>query len=118
VLNEGAPAFVRMIEDAQPALAPSNIVLIPGSFEQRTLAAKRLDKAAYAPVPKVARVVGAELAEDVAGAILPPGISLRADDSRNTNRKRFRWLSPSNQTRKSRDAALFQQQASHKRSRP
>ena len=42
------------------------------------------------------------------------GISLRADDSRNTNRKRFRWLSPSNQPRKSRDAALFQQQASHK----
>ena len=72
MLNEGAPAFVRMIEDAQPALAPSNIVLIPGSFEQRTLAAKRLDKAAYAPVPKVARVVGAELAEDVAGAILLP----------------------------------------------
>ena len=72
VLNEVAPAFLGMIEDAQPALAMSNIVLIPGGFEQRTLAAKQVDKAAHAPVPKVARVVGAELSENVAGAVFPP----------------------------------------------
>src|SRR5262249_50846130 len=63
--------FVGMIEDAQPALAMSHIVLIPGSIEQRTLAAKQVDKAAHAPIPKVARVVGAELSEKVAGAIFP-----------------------------------------------
>src|ERR1700734_1055097 len=34
------------------------------------------------------------------GGSSPPWVSLRADDSRNTNRKRFRWLSPSNQPRK------------------
>ena len=67
-----APAFVGMIEDTQPALAMPNIVFIPGGFEQRTLAAKQVDEAAHAPVPKVARVVGAELSENVAGAVFPP----------------------------------------------
>jgi len=71
VLNKATPAFIGMIEGARPALAMSNIVLIPGSIEQRTLAAKQVDKAAHAPVPKVARVVGAELSEKVAGAIFP-----------------------------------------------
>jgi hypothetical protein len=72
VLNEVAPTFIGMIEDAQPALAMSNIMLIPGGIEQRARAAKRVDKAAHAPVSKVARVVGAELCENVARAIFPP----------------------------------------------
>ena len=50
----------------------SHIVLLPGSIEQWTFAAKQVDEAAHAPVPKVARVVGTELSENVAGAIFPP----------------------------------------------
>jgi len=90
MLREAHRAVMTMVEQAKPAFADLDRLLVPRFGKEGALAAQRLNEWLDLGVAKRAGEVGAKLAEEPSRLSFQAGISARAEGSRNTYRSRLR----------------------------